>query len=867
MNGNGWGIRSGVNALRAGCAFHAMSTEGSLRRKVAMRVGSRIWAAGLLILAFSGDLSAQSFDWVSTVQASGRNAGSWVVSDNAGNVFSSAFATSGFVVDPGGALCCFGWENGPYVYKLTENRQFAWTGLIAAQSISAGGVATDASGNVYMAGFTGSSFASAVPGTGAALSPPYGPGAVIWKMNADGASVWIRQLATPSATSYALLRGLAVRSDGSVIVAGHFKQSIDLDPGPGVVTLTSRGQSDLFVVALDAQGDYVWGRQFGGVNEETVSSMAVGPAGDVLLVGQFSETFPLPTDSGQLISAGGKDGLVLHLDANGDFLWAGSIGGPGDDRVSDAAFDPAGNILLAGSFSDQADLDPGSSVALVNSEGLADGFVEMLDASHSLIWKRQLGGVGEDRSQAVAFGSGSLYVGGTFTGTVNFGAPGGSVTALGADDGYVLKLGRDGSFQNVFAIGGASIITNNDPVTDLFVDRSGALLVTGGYTKTVDFDPDPDATYTVVNSSEWSDAYTLRLNDQGAVRLQADFDPAIVSVGADTRLTLSLSSSLTTTDLDAVSLNQALPDGWRISPDAGPTSTCGGSVVAVPGGAAFALMGGALAVGETCQVGINVRSATAGSFSIVTTPDVFGASQEIWPLSTTTAPVVVERAGSILLVDSIEPSPSMPGESVEFSAHVSVPWSEMLEATGEITASNGTQACTIVLPDSTCSMVFTALGSNEVTFSYLGDTNFLPSSATQTQDVYAFTDLSVTVENHPSRVHEGSDFDFNLVVHNAGPFAATDALLTIASTGYTILGWQCVEGCVGSGSQNSFEPLSIEANAEIVLHVDAHVASNIDEIVTVANISVSKPFHDAIPANNTATQSAAVVIFFDSFDL
>lgn len=277
-------------------------------------------------------------------------------------------------------------------------------------------------------------------------------------------------------------------------------------------------------------------------------------------------------------------------------------------------------------------------------------------------------------------------------------------------------------------------------------------------------------------------------------------------------------------------------------------------------------MDSVLAAGEACQVSVNVRSVMVGSFSIVSAPVAFGSNQEIWPLSTTTAVVLVERAASTLIVDGVSPNPSMPGESVEFSAHVSVPWNETLEASGEITVSDGTQSCSIVLPGSSCSMAFAAPGSKAITFNYLGDSNFLPSSEAETQNVYAFTDLSIAVENHPSHVQEGSDFDFNLVIRNAGPFDAADALLTVARSGYTILGWQCVDGCVGNASGDTFEPLAIETTGEIVLHVNAHADSAIDQITTVASVEVSEPYHDAIPANNSATRSAAAVIFFDSFD-
>ncbi|MGH7561793.1 MAG: hypothetical protein ACRENB_12335, partial [Gemmatimonadales bacterium] len=58
--------------------------------------------------------------------------------------------------------------------------------------------------------------------------------------------------------------GLSTTDDGSLLVAGWFTGSVDLDPGPGLATAETKGQEDLFVLRFDAFGTLVEGFTLGG---------------------------------------------------------------------------------------------------------------------------------------------------------------------------------------------------------------------------------------------------------------------------------------------------------------------------------------------------------------------------------------------------------------------------------------------------------------------------------------------------------------------------------------------------------------------------------------------------------------------------
>jgi len=104
-------------------------------------------------------------------------------------------------------------------------------------------------------------------------------------------------------------------------------------------------------------------------------------------------------------------------------------------------------------------------------------------------WARTWGGTGEDDGYDVAVdGSGNVYVTGWFIGTVDF-DPGSGVdnhTSNGPWDVFLSKFDSSGAFKWARTWGGSN---DDDVGTDVAVDGSGNVYVTGWFRGTVDFDP------------------------------------------------------------------------------------------------------------------------------------------------------------------------------------------------------------------------------------------------------------------------------------------------------------------------------------------------------------------------------------------
>lgn len=178
--------------------------------------------------------------------------------------------------------------------------------------------------------------------------------------------------------------------------------------------------------------------------------------------------------------------------------------------------DDEGDILCGGHFAGTVDFDPSAGVDLRTSKGGQDLFVARLDKGGQRRWVRTLGGSGADSiGDMQADPVGNVVVAGGFCGAVDF-DPGDSQdlrTALGRSDGFVLRLRGDGTYDRVWTLGGQEGQVN---ISGLCLDGAGNIYVTGDFSGTVDFAPDPWQDDLTSASSGYPYAFLTRLNADGS---------------------------------------------------------------------------------------------------------------------------------------------------------------------------------------------------------------------------------------------------------------------------------------------------------------------------------------------------------------
>jgi hypothetical protein len=149
-----------------------------------------------------------------------------------------------------------------------------------------------------------------------------------------------------------------------------FRLTGDFDPGAGTYSITSAGSEDIFVSKLDASGYFVWARSMGGTSGDAGLAIDVDASGNAYTTGYFYGTadFDPGNATFNLTSqAGSMDIFISKLFANGNFGWAGRIGGGSSDDGYSIAVDSLNSIYTTGFFTGNVDFDPGINFYSITS--------------------------------------------------------------------------------------------------------------------------------------------------------------------------------------------------------------------------------------------------------------------------------------------------------------------------------------------------------------------------------------------------------------------------------------------------------------------------------------------------------------------
>ena len=194
--------------------------------------------------------------------------------------------------------------------------------------------------------------------------------------------------------------------------------------------------------------------------------------------------------------------------------------------------DNVGNVYAAGDFFNKADFNNGtSSPILVESNPLQDIFISKFNPLGQLEWVRAIGSqYGDFAFDIVVDSSGGVYVTGIYSGSVDFDPMEGidTRTAVGWYDSFLLKLNSDGTKAWVITWGG---VGQDTALRVSFDPLSNSLIVSGGFSEMVDFDPGSGENLIVPVGD--MDAYCSRIDINGNLlktvswSANFEFDPEI----------------------------------------------------------------------------------------------------------------------------------------------------------------------------------------------------------------------------------------------------------------------------------------------------------------------------------------------------
>lgn len=469
-----------------------------------------------MLLLLYGEANAQNpnFHWANVNQGQASESMHDVCTDPDGNVLLVGEYQGTIDLDPGIAVLNH-TTNGLddiFIQKLSTEGELIWAKSIGGPGYDYGrAIKTDSEGNIFICG-NYKSFMDFDPGVEEfTLFSAGGADAFVMKLNANGDFLWAKSLGNVEG-DYAM--DMSVSSTGTCYIAGAFySDTIDLDPGDAVDEHSNNGDMDIFVEELDADGNFVWGKTFGGTQREEVHGIAIDQFNSIYLTGVFELTVDFDPDDEEwnLTSNGAVDVFVEKLDNLGDLLWAVSFGGDNTELSSAIDVDNFGNVYTVGHFFGTVDFDPDiddEEIVTLSDLGQTDAYVHKLDAAGSLEWVHTYGGLEIDESKdLVVDGQGNVYLTGFYEGIVDF-DPSEEELILedsGEKDIFVQKLNPDGEMLWTNSMGGLS----HDEGYAIAIDHLENVYVAGSFLNSADFDPsEEEATF---NAAGLDDAFVLKL--------------------------------------------------------------------------------------------------------------------------------------------------------------------------------------------------------------------------------------------------------------------------------------------------------------------------------------------------------------------
>ncbi|HPI11823.1 MAG TPA: SBBP repeat-containing protein [Catalimonadaceae bacterium] len=256
-----------------------------------------------------------------------------------------------------------------FIVKLDPDGNSIWTKQIGGPADDKGfHISTEPKGDIYVSGCFGKTVDFNPNGSGGILNAVDSISHCILKLHSDGRFDWVKKLQIHHHnTDYRC--PVVADNKNNLYVTGFFYGSVVFDSGVDTVTITSKGDADVFILKIDSSGQAIWARSVGGSDGDFSASITLDEEGNIYTTGNFTNTvdFDPGPDVFNLTNAGKADMYCLGLKPNGDLLWARGIGGTWYDGGSAIALDQRGNVYITGHFEKTVDFDPGPRSYLMST--------------------------------------------------------------------------------------------------------------------------------------------------------------------------------------------------------------------------------------------------------------------------------------------------------------------------------------------------------------------------------------------------------------------------------------------------------------------------------------------------------------------
>jgi len=264
----------------------------------------------------------------------------------------------------------------------------------------------------------------------------------LWLLKIDtiGNKLWDKIYGSTSAEA---VQDIQKTTDGGfVILASSFSP---INTGDVMGATAGLLSENIWILKLDANGNKVWSRVYGGLDNSTDRGYEIKqtPDGGYVLTATTGVGGLLSTPSQGLF-----DLTIIKLDSTGAFTWHKRYGGSGTDFGTSIALTSDGGYIVGGVTD-----SPVSGNVTIAPKGLRDMWILKLTNTGAMSWQKRFGGVGSDQAESIKQTTdGGFIVGGATNSSVSGDVPAG----FGDFDYWILKLDATGNIVWNKVYGGAA---------------------------------------------------------------------------------------------------------------------------------------------------------------------------------------------------------------------------------------------------------------------------------------------------------------------------------------------------------------------------------------------------------------------------
>jgi hypothetical protein len=345
--------------------------------------------------------SSGIFLWAVRIGGEGYNdgddEGTSIITDNDGNVLVTGWFQGTVDFNPGAGVHNLSTARvSCFILKLSADGEFIWAEKINSPDGGVEGhtIRTDSKNNVYVSGL----FKAATdfnPGEGTSvLEPAEDFAAFLVKLDKNANFRWAIQPGGYAInTNLDKKRPFEIDSEGNIILAFDFRNTVDFNPTEEETLLTSDGNfTDVFIQKLDSLGNLLWVKQIGGPDYEALGGLHLDENNNIYITGYYTGTVDFdPGTSTYELTVGNEWNIGLYIakySPEGNLVWAHPVNWLENDGTysygygNDITTDMAGNVISVGKFGGKYNFNPNgiaSVLSSADSEYSFSGYVIKLD--------------------------------------------------------------------------------------------------------------------------------------------------------------------------------------------------------------------------------------------------------------------------------------------------------------------------------------------------------------------------------------------------------------------------------------------------------------------------------------------------------